>query len=135
MNFISLPPGWWHRRRLRECVGAAAAKATSPELKIETGSVGGRDEVHVLGMALQPGVHEGAEGEDGEAFGAGLVEGEAGEAAAQPTALEAVLDLGVDQRQQSFAGAVDEKAGELAVDRHLEAFALRRVRDDDPRVL
>src|ERR1700761_9328620 len=130
MNFISLPPGWWHRRRLHRGVGAGAAKATSPRLKIEIRSIGGRDEVDVLGVALHPLVDEGAEREHREALLAGLVEGEAGEPAAEAAAFEAFLDLGVDQRQQPFLRAVDEEAGELAVDRDLEAFALRRVADD-----
>src|ERR1700742_2385556 len=124
MNFISLPPRRWHRWRLRECVGAAAANATSPASEFEFRPVGGRDEVDVLGVALHPTVDEGAEG----------VEGEAGEAAAEASALEAVLDLGVDQRQEALAGAVDEEAGKLAVHRHLEALAPGRVGDDDLRV-
>ena len=102
--------------------------------EVEVGPVGGRDEVDVLAVALHPIVDEGAEGEDGDAFRARPVEREAGQPTAEAAAFEAVLDLGVDQRQKTLAFAIDQEAGELAVDRHLEAFALRRVGDDDLRV-
>src|SRR4051812_36218580 len=114
MNFIGLPPRrgcpWWAPY---ECVGAAPANATSARLKIEIGPVGVGDEVDVLAVALDPVVDEGAEGEDREAALAGLVEGEAGEPAADPMALEAFLDLGVDQRQETLLLAVEERAREL----------------------
>ena len=72
-----------------------------PGSEIEIRPIRGGDEVDVLAVALHPVVDEGAEGEDGEALLAGPVEGEAGEPPAEAVAFEALLDLGVDQRQQA----------------------------------
>src|ERR1700742_3655583 len=87
------------RWRLYECVGAVAPNATSARSEAEVGAVGLGDEVDVLAVALHPVVDEGTEGEDGDTLLTGLVEREPGQAPAEPVTFEAVLDLGVDQRQ------------------------------------
>src|SRR4029077_3927400 len=132
----SVAAPWWSAP-LRVCrsgpPGCDIACAKVP-LKIEIGSVGGRDEVVVLGVAPHPLVDEGTEGEDSEPFGAGLLEGEAGRAPADAPPFEALAGLGVDQGEQAGAEAVDDEAGGLAAGGGDESAAFRGVGDDALRI-
>src|ERR1700742_360936 len=117
MNFIAKPPRRFGARGAFTSVSEPVARMRHrPRSEFEFVAELGRDEVDVLPVALHPVVDEGAEGEDGEALLASPVEGEAGEPAAEAAALVAILDLGVDQRDQALAGAVGEEARELPVD-------------------
>src|SRR4029077_7132235 len=72
-----------------------------------------------LGVALDVGPDEGAEGDDRQPALAYVVEGEGDQLAPQPLTLEAIVDLGMGEGDLARADAVLGEAGDLAVDADL----------------
>lgn len=56
-----------------------------------------------------------------------IFQGEPDQAISESATLKALLDLGVDERDQAGARTIDGKANHLSVDRQLVAFTVRRV--------
>jgi hypothetical protein len=96
-------------------------------LKVELRAPILRDQVHVFAVALDIAPDEGAEGEDRQPALASVAEGEGDKLAAQPLALEAIVDLGVGEGNLARLQPVLDEAGQLPVDVDLIALPLRAV--------
>src|SRR4051812_27273555 len=91
-----------------------------------------RYEVEVLAGAVRDEcTHERAEGKDREARATHLAECLGDQLGAEPLALEARIDQGVNERDQPGTAAVLGEAGHLPVDSNLKALALGLIDDGD----